>query len=128
METEAIRVLDDVAKAQSILYMQQGSFATAIRRLNIDGDISVHDAGDAWDAMDFTRINDEEHGHGEGMQMQVQRSGGMFQDGILQVAVFADGTIARRCSEMFLEPNSGFCTMAQNAGYAVATEEETIEL
>ena len=113
--TEAIQVLDDLARAQTVLYMQRCSFAVSLRQLNNLGDITVHSAGNAWAPIDWTPVNHAEHG--EGMRMQLQRSGGMFRDGILAVDVFADGTNSRGCLETLLEANSGFCTIAQSSGY-----------
>ena len=111
--TEAIQVLDNVARAQSILYMQQGTFAESIGELNTRGDITVQDAGDAWEEMMFGL--GESTGRGQFISMFLQRHGGMFDQDTLMLNVFPDGSIQKACIRH--SANEGFCPMAENAGY-----------
>lgn len=110
---EAIQVLDNVAKAQSILYMQQGTFAEGINELNTRGDITVQDAGDAWEEMIFGL--GEGTGTGQFIVMTLQRRGGMFDQDTLMLSVFPNGEVRKAC--IHRSQNEGFCPMAENAGY-----------
>ncbi len=118
--TEAIQALGDIAKAQNILYMQTGSFATSLESLNERGDITVQGAGDAWtfstglgSAATGDGIN-----HGIGRLVRYTRQAGRYQGGQLTVFIHRDGFIYRTC----VNPagNTEFCSMAENSGYHCA--------
>lgn len=117
--TEAMTVLRNVAKAQQVLYMQTGQFAGSLRALNDRGDITVQDAGDAWAPMMFTPGSSSSHG--DQIRMMLQRSNGRYRSGALFVSVFADGTVGGTCEE-FGESPSGFCNMAEEAGWVEPAE------
>ena len=110
---EAMQVLDSVAKAQSILYMQTGRFANGLAALNAGGDITVQDAGDAWEPMMFVNASSETHG--EGKVATLQRSNGRYEDGTLSIVVYADGAVARGCVNL-TNGNVEFCNMVRAAG------------
>jgi len=116
--SEAVQVLGDAATAQSIYYMQHNNFATTLALLNSDGDIQLNDAGDAWNSISFAAAVTHAT-HGAGQPMILQRANGMYQNGQLQLTVYADGFIAKTCNAN--GANAEFCTMGGNMGYPVAS-------
>ena len=110
---EAVQYLDNVAKAQNILFMQTGAFARNRGELNTLGDITVPEPGNAWSDLGFTDAEFSELGTGKGATLQ--RHGGMFNEGTLSVTVFPNGTITRQCNP--LGSPVEFCDMAANFGY-----------
>ena len=111
---EAVQFLDNVAKAQNILYMQTGTFANRLEELNQRGDITVQGPSDVWELWPFGDVNNGDR-HGVGKRIMVQKEGGMFTSGTLILDVFPDGFIHKGC-EHFRAPEA-FCDMAQNFGY-----------
>ena len=103
---EAFQVLGDWANAQSIYYMQHGNFAEDIN----DGDITLPTPGDAFEY--------ELDGDGETIAILLaERATGIYAGGLLAIAVEANGAIHKGCQNP--EGETGFCTMAQAAGYQV---------
>ena len=116
--TEAMQVLDNVVKAESILYMQTGRFADSLDVLNSSGDITVQDAGDAWNTITIGQgsvATNDGINHGTGRVISLVRSNGRYQGGRLSGWILPDGFVHRNC----INPagNTEFCSMAENAGY-----------
>ena len=102
---EAIQILGDFATAQSIYYMQHNEFARNIGQLN-EGDIQFSlPTGGA-----FTY---EFYPDWIGA-MRATRSSGVYEGGILAIAVGFDGSIGRLC-----DGPEGFCPLAEFAGYQI---------
>ena len=111
---EAVQFLDNVAKAQNILYMQTGQFANSLSDLNQRGDITVQGPGNAWVLFNnFGDVNGSSHG--DGKRILLNKEGGMFNGETLQIDVFPDGFIHKGCTHYHAP--EGFCDMAQNFGY-----------
>ena len=97
---EAIQHLGDFAQAQSIYYMQHNEFAEDIN----DGDITLPTPGGA-----FEYAPD---GNDDFAALYATRTSGMYEGGILAIAVESNGTIYKAC-----DGPEGFCPMAEAAGY-----------
>lgn len=120
---EAVQVLGDMANAQNIHYMMFDTFAEgldvdsgAVHVLN-RGDITVRDAGDAWDPVVFAAT-----ATGNGYSMTLQRNGGMYDGGRLAISVFPSGAITKACGA----PTNGdeaFCSIASNMGYTETLDD-----
>ena len=111
---EAIQALGDTATAQSVYYLNHNEFATGLDTLN-GGDVQVNDAGDSWFDMRFNAVS---RNGLAGQSMLLMRSGGIYQYGVLEIAVFADGSIAKICTPPFEKEE--FCAIAQSEGYGDA--------
>ena len=118
--TEAMQALGDIAKAQNILYMQTGTFASSLESLNERGDITVQGAGDAWSfrIVDGIAATGDGINHGTGKSMSYTRQTGRYQGGVLRTVVHPDGFIYRGCNNP--SGNTEFCSMAENSGYNCA--------
>ena len=112
---EGVQYLDNVVKAQNILYMQTGMFARNLNELNTLGDITVPDVGDSWTNLGFADSLHSDFGTGKGATLQ--RHGGMFDGGTLTAVVFPDGTSSKQC--LPFSETIAFCDMARNFGYVM---------
>jgi prepilin-type N-terminal cleavage/methylation domain-containing protein len=115
--TEAKTVVGAIARAQSVYYMQHGEFAGSLEELNNRGDITVQDAGDAWDPVNVMRINDVTFSHGgsESTIARLQRSSGKYAGGQVTAWTFADGYSEMFCATDNLDEDIDiaheFCTL-----------------
>ena len=103
---EAIQVLGDWANAQSVYYMQHNEFTGEIN----NGDITLSEPGDAFA---YRRSFDIDHA-----ELYAIRRAGIYEGGILAIGVMANGAIEKACQEPL--GRTGFCTMAESAGYQPA--------
>ncbi len=109
---EAIQHLGDYATAQSIYYMQHNAFAEDMDELN-GGDITLSAPGDAFD---YEKGVGGKIGHPQAF-LNAQRHAGIYEGGMLEIAIDPNGTIHKRCEAP--KGKEAFCTMAQSAGYLV---------
>jgi len=117
---EAITGLENFAKAQSILYMQTGRFASDLNDLNSNGDMVIQPpSATVWGTpmIGGTQHTDETNGkvYKDGKFCRYIRQSGKYQNGWLQIAVFPDGFTVRKCGN--LTGTTEFCDMARNSGY-----------
>ena len=116
---EAVQALGDLATAQSIYYMQNNEFATALstgtKALN-DGDITVPDpaATNKWKDIEFAATTSDATKGGIGESMTIERDGGMYSGAKLTIAVYPNGAITKTCTE---GSTDGFCALVSAAGY-----------
>lgn len=115
---EAIQTLDNIVKAQNILYMQTGRFAQNLETLNENGDIVIQDlpstvwSGESWAS--FSAYTGGKS-HSGGRLTRYTRQSGKYQGGMLAASPFPDGFIYKYC----INPagDTEFCAMAESAGY-----------
>ena len=116
---EAIETLGNIARAQSVLYMQTGRFASSLDTLNSDGDIVIPAPSAAvWGNVSMggtqhTEANGKVHPNGR--FARYTRQSGKYQGGWLMVSVFPDGLIFRTCGNS--AGSTEFCDMAERSGY-----------
>ena len=106
---EAIQVLGDYANAQSIYYMQHNEFAEDLDNLN-EGDITLPTPGDAFDVDGGVFVP------GNAVLTAI-RNAGIYEEGKIEITIEPNGTIHKTCRNP--EGKTGFCTMAETAGYEV---------
>ena len=104
---EAFQVLGNFASAQSIYYMQHGTWASNSN----DTDISMPAPGEA-----FTYDGPREAFDG-GIALIATRSSGMYQGGMLAIATEPNGTIHKACQNP--KGKTGFCVIAESANYQI---------
>ncbi len=110
--TEAVQRLGDLATAQSIWYMQHGTFASSTDIA--DGDITFGDTNESFTFPAFSATT----AGSDSITMTAQRSGGMYGQegegnrGILSLTVAPSGAICKSCAGP-----TEFCGMAATAGY-----------
>ncbi len=112
---EAVQKLGDLAIAESIYYMEQGSFADGDAILN--GDITFA----ALDTESYTvTVDATQTGH---VDIVAARKNGMFTSGdtkgSIGLRVLSSGAIEKKCTKN----QNGFCTVAQGMGYGNGTEQ-----
>ena len=116
---EAIQVIDNITNAQYVYYLYQGSFANNLETLNTNGDIQVHEPGDAWSRVFITSGSAVTPGtsitHGQGKYIRLTRQNGKVEGGMLCAYVHPDGYIRKACSDP--SGTTEFCTMAHSSGY-----------
>ncbi len=119
---EAVQHLGDWATAQSIYYMQHNTFAEDLDELN-EGDIVVPEIPS--DSAFFVSYRGVDVISGRSASMGLQRRGGKYANGALNIQVNADGSIEKFCSEKKDAP--GFCTIAETMGYPLfkSSQEES---
>ena len=115
---EVMQTLDNISKAQNILYMRTGHFATNLQALNSDGDIAIQSpSAELWEysTSEYTWSEAGTTSHSGGWLTRYTRRNGKYQGGKLSASPFPDGTVRRWC----INPSGDttFCTMAQSAGY-----------
>jgi len=101
---EAVQTLGDLATAQKLLLMQQGSFAQNLDDLNSRSEMTIPRlTGGKWNL--FVEPNGVQH---------AVRLNGMYAGSALRLTVVDEGTIMKDCI-----PNGhqAFCDMALLAGY-----------
>ena len=103
----ATQWLGDAATAQSIYYMEHGSFAN-VNTLNANGDISIPTRVESWGAPIVDTATTGQ------VSMALARDGGMYNGSQLIITVHDDGEIEKSCSST----NSEFASIVQSAGYA----------
>ena len=119
--TEAIVALDNILKAQSILYMQTGRFASTLDALNSDGDIVIQGpSAEMWDLMQGSTSHTEANGktHSGGRFARYTRQSGRYQGGWLMASVFPDGFVFRTCANP--SGTTEFCNMAGRSGFSTS--------
>ena len=110
---EAVQALDGWAKAQSIHFMQSGTFPREWGEAL--GDITIADpsAEGKW-------VFNQSGYQNEYTAMDARRDGGIYSGAVLRLTINNDGSIEKECI-----PNGhdDFCRMAENAGYELTEEE-----
>ena len=95
--TEAKTVLNAIAKAETAYYLYHGDFAD-LETLNRDGDITVQDAGEAWDEVTIVLNVGTFASHGRAIVAILDRSNGRYQGERLVMWIYADGFFELVCS------------------------------
>ena len=112
--TEAVQKLGDLAIAESIYYMEQGSFAGENDIVN--GDITF--ASVDTDSYDVTITAAADH-----VDIVAARKNGMFVSGdtkgSIGLRVLSTGAIEKKC----IKNQNGFCAVAQGMGYGNGAEQ-----
>lgn len=112
---EAMQVLGDIGTAQSIRYMQDGTFLDSGLT---QGDITFPETL----STSFTVTVGDETG-----VAQAKRAGGMYEGGILQLEVLPNGQINKTCKNNTEgSDTTGFCTIAGTGGYIVDNSLEDL--
>ena len=120
--TEAKTVLNAIAKAETAYYLYHGDFAD-LETLNRDGDITVQDAGDAWDEVAIVPHVGTFASHGRAMVAQLERSSGRYQDNQLAVWVYADGFFELVCNRV-PRLSGEFCSLAGFSSQASPDDDD----
>ncbi len=95
--TEAKTILRAVARAQTAYYLYHGQFAGTLEELNTNGDITVQDAGNAWNDIEIVP-NVPLSGHGgDAVLSRLIRSSGPYAGAGLSVFVYPDGFVQEMC-------------------------------
>ncbi len=106
---EAIQRLGDLATAQQIIYMQNGTFASASNVQTL-GDITFATLNTGSYTMDnFT-------GNANGVTMTMGRNSGQYQGSTLALAISTDGSIRKKCTGAGTK-STEFCPLVGAAGY-----------
>ena len=118
--TEAKTVLNAIAKAETAYYLYHGNFAD-FETLNREGDITVQDAGDAWNEVDIATNLGTFDTHGLMMSADLTRSSGKYQGGGLRAFVHGDGFFEILCHRAASDTTGEFCTLA---GFQSASDDD----
>ncbi len=121
---EAVTALDAIVKAQNILYMQTGRFASSLANLNRDGDIVIPSPSAAmWGELvmgntTHTELNGRSHTGGR--FARYTRQSGRYQGGWLMASAFPDGFVSHHCANP--TGTTEFCDMARRVGFALTPQ------
>ena len=119
--TEARTVLDSVAKAQTVYYLYHGQFTNDLGILNSEGDITVQDAGAAWNDIEMaTEIFPPEGHGGRPVFVRLTRSSGLYEGCSVSILVYPDGFVSKMCGTGSLEAEAANAFL-EFAGCSVST-------
>ncbi len=113
---EAIQRLGDMATAQQVIYMQNGTFANSYTGVNALGDITFPTSNDTGS---YT-IGVTGGGTGnDSVTLTATRNGGQYSGAKLSLAIESDGKITKTCSVAGATgaKKDEFCTLVKAAGY-----------
>lgn len=115
---EALQVLGDFANAESIYYMQHNDFARTLNSLN-EGDITIPTSEHAFEYTMPERTSRNM------TSLSAERQSGMYEGGTISIYVEANGSIRKECQDP--AGKTGFCTLAEAAGYETIIAEPEVE-
>ncbi len=107
--SEAVQRLGDMATAQQIIYMQNGTFASSYDDVHDLGDVTIpasNNTGSYTVAVNNNTDNSE-------TTMVAERTSGQYKGSKLQLTVESSGKITKTCDGTDTE----FCNLVKSAGY-----------